>query len=103
MKIPHFSRIAKSAGALGERLYGGECMSFRQITDLLWPLFFDQLFLQGINIVNTAMIASYGPEAISAVGIIGAFNVFVTNVFVAVATGCAVAVATGCCPAAPPV
>ena len=92
----YFKRIARSVSALGERLYGGECMSFRQITDLLWPLFLDQLFLQGINIINTVMIASYGPEAISAVGVVGAFNNFITNIFVAIATGCAVVVAQYC-------
>ena len=86
-------RLANKAHALGEKLYGGECMSFRQITGLIWPLFVDQLFLQGINILNTAMISSYGPEAISAVGIIGSFNFFIISVFMSIATGCAVVVA----------
>ena len=89
-------RIRQSANALGERLYGGECMSFKQIVNLLWPLFFDQLFLQGINMLNTVMIASYGPEAISAVSLVGSFTIFVTSVFIAIATGCAVVVAQYC-------
>jgi len=82
-----------SAGALGEKWYGGECMNFRQILALLWPLFVDQLFLQVINILNTMMIASYGPEAISAVGVIGSFNFFILSVFISIATGCTVVVA----------
>ena len=86
-------RISGKVGALGEQLFGGECMSFRQITELLWPLFLDQLFLQVINILNTTMIASYGPEAISAVGVVGTFTFFILSVFISVATGCAVVVA----------
>jgi len=93
MAYSSFNRILKHAGALGEKTFGGVCMNFRQICDLLWPLFIDQIYLQGINLANTAMIASYGPEAISAVSIVGAFNVFVTSVFIAIATGCAVVVA----------
>ena len=89
-------RIAGRAGEAVEKYAGGPCMSGRQILDLLWPLFIDQVYLQGITLINTAMISSYGPEAISAISIIGSFNVFVTNLFVAVATGCAVVVAQYC-------
>ena len=96
MRSPILRKIMARTNAIGEKLYGGECMSFRQIANLFWPLFIDQLFLQGINVINTVMIASYGPEAISAVSLVGSFTMFVTSVFIAIATGCAVVVAQYC-------
>jgi putative MATE family efflux protein len=88
--------LAGRALALGERVYGGECMSFAQIARLLWPLFIDSLFIQAINFVNTYMIAGYGQEAVSAVSMIGSVHSFIANMLVAVATGCAVVVAQYC-------
>lgn len=80
----------------GEKVFGSSSMSFEQILHLLWPLLLDQLFMRILNVLNTTMVSSYGPEAVSAVSIIDSFNYFIANLFIAIATGCTVVVAQFC-------
>jgi putative MATE family efflux protein len=73
--------------------FSGESMDYRQIFALMLPILIDQAFIIGLNLVNTAMISSSGVAAVSAVNMVDALNIFLINVFVAVATGGTVVVA----------
>jgi putative MATE family efflux protein len=68
-------------------------MDYRILIALFIPILIDQVFIIGLNLVNTSMISSSGVAAISAVSMIDSFNVFLINVFVAVAVGGTVVVA----------
>ncbi|WP_213508616.1 MATE family efflux transporter [Paenibacillus faecis] len=68
-------------------------MDYRQIIALFIPILIDQAFIVGLNLVNTAMISSSGVAAVSAVNMVDSLNIFLINVFVAVATGGTVVVA----------
>lgn len=59
----------------------------------MFPIIVDQSFIISLAIINTAMISSVGMAAISAVNMVEALNIFLINVFIAVATGGTVAVA----------
>jgi putative MATE family efflux protein len=73
--------------------FTGESMNYKQILALFIPILIDQAFIIGLNLVNTAMISSSGVAAVSAVNMIDSLNMFLINVFVAVATGGTVVVA----------
>lgn len=70
-----------------EKYLSGEGMDYRQIIALFIPILIDQAFIIGLNLVNTAMISSSGMAAVSAVNMVDSLNIFLINVFVAVATG----------------
>ncbi|MFC7679016.1 MATE family efflux transporter [Paenibacillus sp. GCM10028914] len=76
-----------------EKHFSGESMDYRQIFALFLPILIDQAFIVGLNLVNTAMISSSGVGAVSAVNMVDSLNIFLINVFVAVATGGTVVVA----------
>ncbi|MFC3750008.1 MATE family efflux transporter [Paenibacillus sp. GCM10012306] len=76
-----------------EKYLSGESMDYRQIIALFIPILIDQAFIIGLNLVNTAMISSSGVSAVSAVNMVDSLNIFLINVFVAVATGGTVVVA----------
>lgn len=75
------------------KYFTGESMDYRQIFALYIPILIDQVFIIGLNLVNTAMISSSGVSAVSAVNMVDSLNIFLINVFVAVATGGTVVVA----------
>nr|WP_221401406.1 MATE family efflux transporter [Paenibacillus phyllosphaerae] len=68
-------------------------MDYRKVIALFLPILIDQAFIIGLNLVNTAMISSSGVAAVSAVSTVDSLNVFLVNVFVAIATGGTVIVA----------
>ncbi|MBW5447655.1 MATE family efflux transporter [Cohnella sp. CFH 77786] len=76
-----------------ERYLSGASMDYRKVIALFLPILIDQAFIIGLNLVNTALISSSGVEAVSAVSTVDSLNVFLINVFVAVATGGTVVVA----------
>jgi putative MATE family efflux protein len=82
----------KIHGLLDKHLSGAS-MDYRILIALFIPILIDQVFIIGLNLVNTSMISSSGVAAISAVSMIDSFNVFLINVFVAVAVGGTVVVA----------
>lgn len=71
----------------------GEAIGWRQVVALFLPVLLDQTFVVCLNLVNTAMISSAGIEAVSAVNMVDSLNIFLMNVFIAVATGGTVVVA----------
>ncbi|MDF2922533.1 MAG: family efflux transporter [Paenibacillaceae bacterium] len=75
------------------KYFSGESMNYRQIIALFIPILIDQMFVVGLNLLNTAMISSSGMEAVSAVNMVDSLNMFLVNVFIAVATGGTVVVA----------
>lgn len=68
-------------------------MDYRQIFALIIPIFVDSAFIVLISILNTAMVSSSGVEAVSAVSMVDAINMFIISVFIAVSTGGTVIVA----------
>lgn len=76
-----------------DKYFSGESMDYRQIFALFFPILIDQAFVVGLNLVNTAMVSSSGVAAVSAVNMIDSINIFLINVFIAVATGGTVVVA----------
>lgn len=79
-------------GLLDKHFTGGQ-MDWRSMWALFLPILVDQAFLVVLNLVNTALISSSGVAAISAVSTIDSLNIFLINVFIAVATGGTVVVA----------
>jgi putative MATE family efflux protein len=68
-------------------------MDYRQMLALFLPILIDQAFIFGLSLINTAMISSSGVAAVSAVNMVDSLNLFLVNVFAAVATGGTVVVA----------
>ena len=81
------NRIRTAVTSALDRHLSGETMNYKQIIALFLPILVDQLFIVGLNLVNTAMISSSGVSAVSAVNMVDSLNLFLINVFVAVATG----------------
>ncbi|WP_438444054.1 MATE family efflux transporter [Gorillibacterium sp. sgz5001074] len=76
-----------------ERHFSGESMHYRQIIALFLPILVDQIFVVGLNLVNTALVSSSGVDAVSAVNMVDSLNMFLISVFIAMATGGTVVVA----------
>jgi putative MATE family efflux protein len=87
------SRLRTKTQFYLDKYFSGESMDYRQILALFFPILIDQAFIVGLNLVNTAMISSSGVGAVSAVNMVDSLNIFLINVFVAVATGGTVVVA----------
>lgn len=73
--------------------FSGDTLDYRQIASIIMPLLVDQAFLICMNLLNTAMISSSGVAAVSAVNMVDSLNIFLVNVFIAVATGGTIVVA----------
>lgn len=76
-----------------DKYFSGEAIDYRQVIALFIPVLIDQIFVVGLNLINTAMISSAGVAAISAVNMIDSINIFLISVFIAVSTGGTVVVA----------
>lgn len=86
-------RINKGAVAFLDRHLSGESMNFRQVIAIIIPLLVDQAFIILLSLLNTAMVSSSGEAAVAAVGMVDSLNIFLLNVFIALATGGTVVVA----------
>lgn len=75
------------------RNLSGESLSARQVVGIFTPILVDQAFIVCFGFLNTAMISSSGVDAVSAVNMVDSLNLFLVNVFIAVATGGTVIVA----------
>ncbi|MDQ0091438.1 putative MATE family efflux protein [Paenibacillus anaericanus] len=75
------------------KYFTGKSMDYKQIIAIIIPIFVDQAFIILMSLLNTAMISSSGVAAVSAVSMVDSLNIFLVNVFVAVATGGTVIVA----------
>ncbi|MGG3468223.1 MATE family efflux transporter [Neobacillus pocheonensis] len=79
--------------SLLEKYFTGESIEYKKIFEIIIPIFVDQTFLILMSLLNTAMISSAGVAAVSAVSMVDSLNIFLANVFIAVATGGTVIVA----------
>lgn len=87
------SSLKQKSIFLLNKYFTGESIDYRQIIGIIIPIFVDQAFIVLMSLVNTAMISSSGVAAVSAVSMVDSLNIFLVNVFVAVATGGTVIVA----------
>ena len=76
-----------------DKYFTGESIDYKHMFAIILPLFVDQAFLILMSLLNTAMISSAGVAAVSAVSMVDSLNIFLVNVFIAVATGGTVMVA----------
>lgn len=82
----------RSAAILG-KYFSGSSMDYKQIFAIIIPIFVDTSFIVLLAIMNTAMVSSSGVAAVSAVSMVDSINMFIMNLFIAVATGGTVIVA----------
>ena len=86
-------KIARRGDVFFTRHFSGNTLDYKQIFAILIPLLVDQAFLNSMNVLNTAMISSSGVSAVSAVNMVDSLNIFLVNVFIAIATGGTIIVA----------
>ncbi|MGZ9585417.1 MATE family efflux transporter [Paenibacillus marinisediminis] len=85
--------IKKKTVSLLEKYFTGDSIDYKQIIAIIMPLLVDQAFIIIMSLLNTAMISSSGVAAVSAVSMVDSLNIFLINVFIAIATGGTVIVA----------
>ncbi|WP_307301513.1 MATE family efflux transporter [Neobacillus driksii] len=86
-------KIRYGTVSLLDKYFTGESIDYKKIFAIIMPIFVDQAFLILMSLLNTAMISSAGVAAVSAVSMVDSLNIFLANVFIAVATGGTVMVA----------
>src|SRR3954469_5978065 len=86
-------RIKPRTVFLLDKYFTGESIDYKKLFAIIIPIFVDQAFLIIMSLLNTAMISSAGVAAVSAVSMVDSLNIFLVNVFIAVATGGTVMVA----------
>lgn len=87
------SNLKIKTDRLLQKHFSGDSISYREIIAIIVPILVDQAFIVCLNLLNTAMISSSGVAAVSAVNMVDSLNLFLVNVFIAVATGGTVVVA----------
>lgn len=85
--------IAKKLDSYMDKQLTGNTMNYKQVLSIFIPILIDQAFIVGLSMLNTIMISSSGVAAVSAVGMVDTINIFLLNVFIAIATGGTVVVA----------
>lgn len=85
--------MANSLKNFLNRNLSSEIFSSADVFRLVLPVVVDQSFIIGLSIFNTAMISSAGIAAVSAVNMVESVNIFLINIFIALATGGTVLVA----------
>lgn len=84
---------SKAATAMLDKHFSGSAMDYKQTFGLILPIFADQAFLVLMSLLNTAMVSSSGVAAVSAVSLVDSLNMFIVNIFLALAAGGTVIVA----------
>lgn len=87
------TKFKQKLGRLLDKYFTGQSMNYRQIVAIFIPVVVDQAFIVCLNLLNTAMVSSSGVAAVSAVNMVDSLNIFLVNVFIAIATGGTVVVA----------
>lgn len=79
--------------SLLNKYFTGSSMDYKQVFAIIIPIFVDSAFIVLMSLMSTAMISSSGVAAVSAVSMVDSINMFIINLFVAIATGGTVIVA----------
>lgn len=87
------TRLRERSVALLTRYFSGSSMDYKQVFAIIVPIFVDSAFIVLMAILNTAMVSSSGVAAVSAVSMVDSINMFMINMFLAIATGGTVIVA----------
>ena len=90
---PSAQKLKQKTERLLNKYLTGESIDYKYIIAIILPILVDQAFLILMSLLNTAMISSAGVAAVSAVSMVDSLNIFLINVFIAVATGGTVIVA----------
>nr|WP_232242941.1 MATE family efflux transporter [Paenibacillus sp. GSMTC-2017] len=85
--------IHRKSEPMLNKYFSGSSMDYKQIFAIIIPIFVDSAFIVLMALMNTAMISSSGVAAVSAVSMVDSINMFIINLFIAVATGGTVIVA----------
>ena len=76
-----------------DKYFSGASINYHHIIALFLPILVDQAFVVCLSMINTAMVSSSGAAAVSAVSMVDYLNLFILNVFIAIATGGTVVIA----------
>lgn len=87
------STLKRKTVTLLDKHFTGETIDYKYIIAIIVPILVDQAFIILMSLLNTAMISSSGVAAVSAVSMVDSLNIFLINVFIAIATGGTVIVA----------
>lgn len=94
MRVHPAQTKARQKGIVAlNKYFSGNAMDYKQIFAIIFPVFVDSAFIVLMALMNTAMISSSGVAAVSAVSMVDSINIFIINLFVAIATGGTVIVA----------
>lgn len=92
-EVEHLAKYKQKIVCLLDKFFSGQSMNYRQVIAIFIPILIDQAFIICLNLLNTAMVSSSGVAAVSAVNMVDSLNIFLVNVFIAVATGGTVVIA----------
>jgi len=87
------SKTKRKLVSVLHRYFSGNAMDYKQTFGIILPIFVDHAFLVLMSLLNTAMIGAAGVAAISAVSMVESLNLFIVNLFLALAAGGTVIVA----------
>ncbi|MBD2867293.1 MATE family efflux transporter [Paenibacillus arenilitoris] len=87
------ARMQQKSVSVLSRYFSGSTMDYKQVFAIIVPIFVDSAFIVLMALLNTAMISSSGVAAVSAVSMVDSINIFIINLFAAIATGGTVIVA----------
>ncbi len=87
------SRTKRKLDSALHRYFSGNAMDYKQTFGIIVPIFVDHAFLVLMSLLNTAMIGVAGVAALSAVSMVESLNLFIVNIFLALAAGGTVIVA----------
>jgi putative MATE family efflux protein len=87
------SKTKRKLVSILDRYFSGNAMDYRQTFGIIFPIFVDHAFLVLMSLLNTAMIGAAGVAALSAVSMVESLNLFIVNLFLALAAGGTVIVA----------
>ncbi len=76
-----------------DKHFSGESIDYHHVVSLFVPVLVDQTFVVCLSMLNTSMVSSSGAAAVSAVSMVDSLNLFILNVFIAIATGGTVVIA----------
>lgn len=88
-----FLKQGSKADRFLEKQLGSRLFTYGQILKMLLPLILDQLFVNVIGLLTTAMISSSSQESVSAVSLVGPLYMMIYAIFSAISVGGTVIVA----------